>query len=94
MGTCKARRSSRFDWKPATATRFACTSPKRTPCWAIRVYQPDLAQHPRWPYKRLALHARLLGFSIPYQTRPATRKPVTSRNGAILPGREASIMIG
>jgi 23S rRNA pseudouridine1911/1915/1917 synthase len=28
-------------------------------------YQPELAQHPRWPYKRLALHARLLGFEHP-----------------------------
>lgn len=28
-------------------------------------YQADVAQHPRWPYKRLALHARLLGFEHP-----------------------------
>jgi len=28
-------------------------------------YQPELAQHPHWPYKRLALHARLLGFTHP-----------------------------
>jgi 23S rRNA pseudouridine1911/1915/1917 synthase len=28
-------------------------------------YQPDLAQHPHWSYKRLALHARLLGFTHP-----------------------------
>jgi 23S rRNA pseudouridine1911/1915/1917 synthase len=28
-------------------------------------YRPELAQHPRWPYQRLALHARLLGFAHP-----------------------------
>jgi 23S rRNA pseudouridine1911/1915/1917 synthase len=28
-------------------------------------YQPELARHPRWPHKRLALHARLLGFTHP-----------------------------
>jgi len=28
-------------------------------------YQAELAQDPRWPYKRLALHARLLGFDHP-----------------------------
>jgi 23S rRNA pseudouridine1911/1915/1917 synthase len=32
-------------------------------------YESDLAQHPRWPHTRLALHARLLGF-----THPATGK--------------------
>jgi 23S rRNA pseudouridine1911/1915/1917 synthase len=28
-------------------------------------YRPDQAVHARWPYKRLALHARLLGFAHP-----------------------------
>src|SRR5262245_46779030 len=28
-------------------------------------YEPELAQHPRWPHQRLALHARLLGFEHP-----------------------------
>jgi 23S rRNA pseudouridine1911/1915/1917 synthase len=28
-------------------------------------YEPELASHPRWPHKRLALHARLLGFTHP-----------------------------
>jgi len=28
-------------------------------------YEPELAQHPRWPHTRLALHARLLGFEHP-----------------------------
>ena len=28
-------------------------------------YQPQLAQHPRWRYRRLALHARLLAFVHP-----------------------------
>jgi len=28
-------------------------------------YEPELAQHSRWPHKRLALHARLLGFDHP-----------------------------
>ena len=28
-------------------------------------YRPDLSAHPRWPHKRLALHARLLGFEHP-----------------------------
>jgi 23S rRNA pseudouridine1911/1915/1917 synthase len=28
-------------------------------------YQAELAVHPHWPYKRLALHARLLGFDHP-----------------------------
>jgi 23S rRNA pseudouridine1911/1915/1917 synthase len=28
-------------------------------------YQPELAQHPHWHHKRLALHARLLGFTHP-----------------------------
>jgi 23S rRNA pseudouridine1911/1915/1917 synthase len=33
-------------------------------------YQPELAQHPHWPYPRLALHARLLGFEHPTTGRP------------------------
>jgi 23S rRNA pseudouridine1911/1915/1917 synthase len=28
-------------------------------------YRPELAAHPRWPHKRLALHARLLAFEHP-----------------------------
>ena len=28
-------------------------------------YRPELAAHRRWPYKRMALHARLLGFEHP-----------------------------
>src|SRR5262245_21068885 len=28
-------------------------------------YESDLAEHPRWRFKRLALHARLLGFTHP-----------------------------
>ena len=28
-------------------------------------YQPEQAAHTRWPYKRLALHARVLGFVHP-----------------------------
>lgn len=28
-------------------------------------YEPELARHPRWRYKRLALHARQLGFDHP-----------------------------
>ena len=28
-------------------------------------YEPELAQHPRWPHQRLALHARLLGLEHP-----------------------------
>ncbi len=28
-------------------------------------YRPELAAHPHWPYKRLALHARLLAFEHP-----------------------------
>jgi 23S rRNA pseudouridine1911/1915/1917 synthase len=34
-------------------------------------YRPDLSAHPRWPHDRLALHARLLGF-----THPITREPL------------------
>jgi 23S rRNA pseudouridine1911/1915/1917 synthase len=33
-------------------------------------YQPELAAHPRWPHKRLALHARLLGFEHPLTHQP------------------------
>jgi len=33
-------------------------------------YEAELAQHPRWPYKRLALHARLLGFTHPITDQP------------------------
>jgi len=33
-------------------------------------YQPDLATHPRWLYRRLALHARLLGFTHPITHQP------------------------
>lgn len=33
-------------------------------------YRPDLAAHPRWPHKRLALHARLLGFEHPITGEP------------------------
>jgi 23S rRNA pseudouridine1911/1915/1917 synthase len=28
-------------------------------------YEPELAGHPKWPYKRLALHARRLSFQHP-----------------------------
>src|SRR6478609_4298219 len=34
-------------------------------------YQPELARHPHWPHRRLALHARLLGFE-----HPVTRQPL------------------
>jgi 23S rRNA pseudouridine1911/1915/1917 synthase len=33
-------------------------------------YRPELAAHPRWPHKRLALHARLLGFTHPITDQP------------------------
>ena len=33
-------------------------------------YRPELAAHPRWPHKRLALHARLLGFEHPITHQP------------------------
>jgi 23S rRNA pseudouridine1911/1915/1917 synthase len=33
-------------------------------------YEPDLARHPDWPYRRLALHARLLGFAHPGSGEP------------------------
>jgi 23S rRNA pseudouridine1911/1915/1917 synthase len=33
-------------------------------------YKSDIAQHPRWPYQRLALHARLLGFEHPFTGQP------------------------
>jgi 23S rRNA pseudouridine1911/1915/1917 synthase len=33
-------------------------------------YRPDLAVHPHWPHKRLALHARLLGFTHPVNGQP------------------------
>ena len=33
-------------------------------------YRPDLASHPAWPYPRLALHARSLGFAHPVHGRP------------------------
>jgi 23S rRNA pseudouridine1911/1915/1917 synthase len=32
-------------------------------------YEKDRAFHPNWPYKRLALHARMLGFSHPVTRR-------------------------
>ncbi|HYX33417.1 MAG TPA: RluA family pseudouridine synthase [Oligoflexus sp.] len=32
-------------------------------------YEADRASHPAWPYKRLALHARMLGFSHPMTRR-------------------------
>lgn len=32
-------------------------------------YEKDRAFHPNWPYKRLALHARMLGFSHPVSRR-------------------------
>jgi 23S rRNA pseudouridine1911/1915/1917 synthase len=32
-------------------------------------YESDRAAHPAWPYKRLALHARMLGFSHPMTRR-------------------------
>ncbi|MFN3189612.1 MAG: RluA family pseudouridine synthase [Aureliella sp.] len=34
-------------------------------------YRPDLAEHPHWPHRRLALHAETLGFS-----HPATGEPL------------------
>ena len=33
-------------------------------------YEPELASHPRWPHRRLALHARLLGFEHPVTHQP------------------------
>jgi len=33
-------------------------------------YRPELAAHPHWPHKRLALHARLLGFEHPVSGHP------------------------
>lgn len=30
-------------------------------------YEPELAAHPAWPYRRLALHARVLGFVHPVE---------------------------
>jgi 23S rRNA pseudouridine1911/1915/1917 synthase len=33
-------------------------------------YEPELAAPPRWPYRRLALHARLLGFEHPHSGQP------------------------
>lgn len=33
-------------------------------------YEPELASHPRWPHRRLALHARLLGFEHPITRQP------------------------
>jgi 23S rRNA pseudouridine1911/1915/1917 synthase len=33
-------------------------------------YRPELSTHPRWPHKRLALHARLLGFMHPITQQP------------------------
>jgi 23S rRNA pseudouridine1911/1915/1917 synthase len=33
-------------------------------------YRPDLAAHRHWPHKRLALHARLLGFEHPTTGQP------------------------
>jgi 23S rRNA pseudouridine1911/1915/1917 synthase len=33
-------------------------------------YRADLSAHPRWPHKRLALHARLLGFTHPFTQQP------------------------
>ncbi|MEM8733810.1 MAG: RluA family pseudouridine synthase [Planctomycetota bacterium] len=34
-------------------------------------YRPDLAEHPNWPHRRLALHAETLGFN-----HPATGEPL------------------
>jgi len=33
-------------------------------------YEPELAAHPHWPHRRLALHARLLGFIHPVTGQP------------------------
>lgn len=33
-------------------------------------YEPELARHPGWPYPRLALHARVLGFAHPSTGKP------------------------
>jgi 23S rRNA pseudouridine1911/1915/1917 synthase len=33
-------------------------------------YRPELAAHPHWPHKRLALHARLLAFEHPVTGNP------------------------
>jgi 23S rRNA pseudouridine1911/1915/1917 synthase len=33
-------------------------------------YQPELAKHTHWPHRRLALHARLLGFDHPVTNQP------------------------
>ncbi|MEW3756620.1 hypothetical protein QOZ46_31765, partial [Pseudomonas aeruginosa] len=32
--------------------------------------EAELAQHPRWPHQRLALHARLLGLLHPLTDQP------------------------
>ncbi|HEY2415298.1 MAG TPA: RluA family pseudouridine synthase [Pirellulaceae bacterium] len=33
-------------------------------------YEPEVARHPQWPHRRLALHARLLGFEHPISGEP------------------------
>jgi 23S rRNA pseudouridine1911/1915/1917 synthase len=40
------------------------------PVLGDRRYQPALARHPRWPHKRLALHAATLGFVHPVTNQP------------------------
>jgi 23S rRNA pseudouridine1911/1915/1917 synthase len=48
-------------------------------------YRPEQARHPRWPGRRLALHARLLGF-----VHPVTRQPL--RFESALPAEFARFM--
>ena len=52
-------------------------------------YRPDLSTHPLWPHKRLALHARLLGFTHPITGQPLRfESPLPNELAAFLKRRE------
>lgn len=63
-------------WDDATLVRVRLETGRRNqirvhfaeaghPVLGDKIYEPAKAEHPRWPYKRLALHAERLGFDHP-----------------------------
>ena len=45
-------------------------SEKMHPVLGDQRYRPEQAAHPRWPFRRMALHARILGFNHPVSKEP------------------------
>lgn len=62
------------------------------PVLGDRRYAPERARHPRWPYRRLALHASVLGFRHPVTAEPLRfESPLTRAFREFLGGGRARV---